>query len=492
MGGGMMSLCVTWPSSQTPSECTQRLCFPLQRLNSCGLGARGAAISFWHGCEFCFCGLTHRAGVFVSRPLRCTHKKHSKHSNPSATTETADLSSTAPAVLVTKDGPSARGNSLYLSPLGSTAGASFQSPSAFRSAKPRSTRKLSPIRRSPSGMVRDAGTGAASAAQSNTLLMSNVVREFKDAGVAVFTVHLDTASEPHTLHAIGECTSPEGKTFPVRVGVTVDALLDAIPKLTVVLRAWEMLSRSGVIPLDQSWLPDLADVQIQSIGGAPVLVTVMAAAEVFADCITTSSGSVSPTNQVRMRQRVRASCDVRFQLYCSNDFGCGAIVLQAGFLFVPPEQPVVATRMLKLEGEYVMLKCAVVDCSDVAIWCPVTELIPAGEKLHAFVVSVFRSRDSAAGTVVLGPSRAATLPGLAAGLGCGLAVKLSSAIAKVSDSGGAVSGITKADTVEAIRSVSAAIHAAKARPSMLLELVLPYLHVTNAMPHLLEVQAFNG
>jgi hypothetical protein len=65
-----------------------------------------------------------------------------------------------------------------------------------------------------------------------------------------------------------------------------------------------------------------------------------------------------------------------------------------------------------------MINCAIVQSSDVGTWLPdAVYSTVASKPVSVFIASVFRSRDSSNGTLVIGPDTFAALPLVAAGLG---------------------------------------------------------------------------
>lgn len=78
----------------------------------------------------------------------------------------------------------------------------------------------------------------------------------------------------------------------------------------------------------------------------------------------------------------------------------------------------VGRQLTKINGEYLMINCAIVQSSDVSTWLPDAAYSTAANKpVSVFIASVFRSRDSSNGTLVIGPDTFAALPLVAAGLG---------------------------------------------------------------------------
>lgn len=158
---------------------------------------------------------------------------------------------------------------------------------------------------------------------------------------------------------------------------------------------------------------------------------------------------------------------------------------QSAFVFEPlPRQPR-ASQLLKIDTEYLMLNCSVVECADLAVWLPSVEGVAPEERYYAIVISAFRSKDACGGSVIIGPTVSASLPGLAAGLGVGLSTRLG-----VASGSGPESSSGESFDLNRIRAVNRAVQDAQGNPASILALLQPYLHVTNAAEGLLELQVY--
>lgn len=81
--------------------------------------------------------------------------------------------------------------------------------------------------------------------------------------------------------------------------------------------------------------------------------------------------------------------------------------VQRWLVFEPPAHPLRSQQSLRLSSDYLMLSCAILPCSDVSAWLPNTldaVSVDPTQSLAVLVGNVFRSRDSASGTVLLGPA----------------------------------------------------------------------------------------